>query len=67
MAELELRIVGRILGGRGVGLVLEILLSTDTAQRVHINAVPRIRIREPVPFDPMIQDPGSGMGKMSGS
>ncbi len=35
MAELKLRVVGRILGGGGVGLVLEILLSTDTAQRVH--------------------------------
>jgi hypothetical protein len=35
MAELELRVVGRILGGGGVGLMLEILLSTDTAQRVY--------------------------------
>ncbi len=50
MAELELRVVGRVLRGGGVGLVLEILLSTDTAQRVHIYAVSRIRIRDPVPF-----------------
>jgi|LakMenEpi03Aug12_release.lakeMendotaPanAssembly.Ray.scaffolds.fasta_scaffold2360742_1 hypothetical protein len=50
MAELELRVVGRILRGRGVGLMLEILLSTDTAQGVHINAVLLIRIRDPVLF-----------------
>jgi hypothetical protein len=33
MAELELRVVGRILRSGGVGLMLEILLSTDTAQK----------------------------------
>ncbi len=70
MAELELRVVGRILRSGGVGLVLEILLSTDTAQRVYH----KCSAADPDPGSSAfltpgsrIRDPGSGMGKKSGS
>ena len=36
VVELELRVVGRVLGGRGVGLVLKVLICTNAAEKEFI-------------------------------